>query len=277
MSNLRIIYNNVADTATITASSTAAGFSVDNLKNTQKTSVHRSTGNNVVYTLTWAAYQQISAVALPATNLTVVSNIQVQFYDTVQSPTPFYDTGVIRATGSEKTILLQGGITEPTYKDFGFGGATKTSIWLATTLNTKKVVITIFNGTPIDCARIICGTFWESSRQASNGISIDFSDSSEVTATRSGNTYVDRKPITNSISLDLEYLNDLDRQELLKIMRSWGSSGLIYLCVFPGTLNSGLPNEELNETYTIYGRSQNNSVQYKLFSLYGTSLTINSW
>jgi hypothetical protein len=35
MANLRIIYNNVADIATISASTTAAGFSVDNLKSTQ--------------------------------------------------------------------------------------------------------------------------------------------------------------------------------------------------------------------------------------------------
>jgi hypothetical protein len=271
MSNLRIIYNNIADTANIVASSTAAGFSVTNLKTTQKTSVHRSIGNTVTYTLNWATTQRISAVALPATNLVGAATIRVQLYAESTDTEVIGDTGILTACKG-RVVSLQGNITQPTYKDFGFGGATKTSVWLNRIYSVKKIVISLTNEAPIDCARIVCGTYWESSRQASNGISIEFSDSSEVTTTRSGNTYVDRKTISDSINLSLEYIDDVDRQELLKLMRSWGSNGLLYLCVFPDNTNP-----ELTQSYSIYGRSQNNSVQYRLFSLYDTSLTINSW
>jgi len=277
MSNLRIIYNNIADTATIVASSTATGlnpatsFTVDNLKNTQKTSIHRSVGNTVTYTLTWSTAQQISAIALPATNLVAGATIRAQLYAEPLDTEIIGDTGILNAC-KDRVVSLQGGITQPTYKDFGFGGATKTSIWLTRVYSVKKVVITITNSAPIDCARLVCGTYWEGSRQASNGISLDFTDSSEITTTRSGNTYVDRKPIADSINLSLEYINDTDRKELLKLMRSWGSNGLLYLCVFPDNTNP-----ELTQTYSIYGRSQNNSIQYTLFSFYGTALNISSW
>ena len=271
MSNLRIIYNNIADSATISASSTASGFSAANLKTTQKTSVHRSTTGTVTYTLTWTSAQNISAVALPATNLTAAATIRVQLFAETTDTEVIGDTGTLTAC-RDRVIELHGNISTPTYKDFGFGGATKTSVWLNRTYIAKKVVITLTNSTAIDCARIVCGTYWESTRQASNGITLDFSDSSEVTTTRSGNTYVDRKPITDNISLDLAYISDVDRRELLKIMRSWGSNGLVYLCVFPDNTNP-----ELTQSYSIYGRSQNNNIQYQLHSLYNTALTINSW
>lgn len=271
MSNLRIIYNNVADIATISASTTAAGFSVDNLKSTQKTSVHRSTGNSLVYTLTWSTAQSISAVALPATNLVAGATIRIQLYAETADTEVIADTGIQQAC-KDRVVNLHGNIVSPTYLDFGFGGATKTSIWLNKVYIAKKLVITITNSGVIDCARVVCGTYWESSRQASNGISLDFTDSSEVTTTRSGNTYVDRKPISDSLNLNLEYISDTDRKQLLNIMRSWGSNGLIYLCVFPDNTNP-----ELTQSYSIYGRNQANNIQYQLFSLYSTSLTVNSW
>lgn len=273
MSNLRIIYNNIADTASISASTTAAGFSVDSLKDTQKTSVHRSTGNSLTYTLTWSSPQNISAVALPATNLVTGATIRVQVYTdgTDGGDRLLADTGILTAC-KDRVVNLHGNVVSPTYLDFGFGGATKTSVWLSRVYSAKKVVITLTNSAVIDCARIVCGTYWESTRQASNGITVDFADSSDVTTTRSGNTYVDRKPISDSITLDLEYIADSDRKELLNIMRSWGSNGLIYVCVFPDNTNP-----ELTQSYSIYGRNQNNSIQYRLYSLYSTSLTVNSW
>jgi hypothetical protein len=271
MSNLRIIYKNIADTATITASTTATGFSVDNLKNTQKTSVHRSTENTVTYTLVWTTAQNIGAVALPATNLVAGATIRVQVYTELAEDTLIGDTGNLTAC-KDRVITLHGNVTTPSYVDFGFGGATKTSVWLSRTYSAKKVVITITNSSIIDCARIVCGAYWEGTRQASKGISVEFSDSSEVTVTRSGNTYVDRKPISESISLDLQYISDTDRRTLISIMKSWGSNGLLYMCIFPDNTNP-----DVTQAYSVYGRSQSNSIQYEVYSLYNTSLTINSW
>jgi len=271
MSNLRIIYKNIADTATITASTTATGFSVDNLKNTQKTSVHRSTENTVTYTLVWTTAQNIGAVALPATNLVAGATIRVQVYTELAEDTLIGDTGNLTAC-KDRVITLHGNVTTPSYVDFGFGGATKTSVWLSRTYSAKKVVITITNSSIIDCARIVCGAYWEGTRQASKGISVEFSDLSEVTVTRSGNTYVDRKPISESISLDLQYISDADRRTLISIMKSWGSNGLLYMCIFPDNTNP-----DVTQAYSVYGRSQSNSIQYEVYSLYNTSLTINSW
>lgn len=272
MANLRVIYNNIADTAIITASTTASGFSVDNLKNTQKTSVHRSTGNEVAYTLNWSTPQQVSAVALPATNLVAGATIRVQGYSGSTEDTLVFDTGAPLQACKNREIVIYNKTAQPSYVDFGFGGATKTSVWLSQPATVVRVIITITNSYAIDCARLIVGKYWESSRQASRGIDIGFTDSSEITTTRSGNTYADRKPISETMRFDLEYISDTDRIEIQKIMRSWGSNALLYVCLFPDNSNP-----ETTQTYSIYGRNTVNTIQYQFYKLYGTSMDLTSW
>jgi hypothetical protein len=272
MANLRVIYNNLADAANILASSTSAG-SVDNLKNTQKTSVHRSTGPTVTYTLTWSSAQSINCVALPATNLQAGDTIKLQLYTLDTDTSPLYESATLQACTGRVTALYNK-TTLPTYVDFGFGGATKTSVWLTTTYQVKKLIITLTSTSvaQIDCSRLICGTYWESSRQVNNGIQLGYEDLSEITTTRSGNTYEDRKPISETLQFDLEYISDLDRQQLQKIMRSWGSSALMYFCVFPDNTNP-----EVTQSYSIYGRSNSNSIQYQFHKYYNTNLDIKGW
>jgi len=272
MANLRVIYNNLADAAAIAADSTASGFSVDSLKNTQKTSVHRSTGATITYTLTWSTAQSISCVALPATNLQAGDTIKVLVY-TETTGAALYESPILQACTGRVTALYNK-TTLPTYVDFGFGGATKTSVWLPSTYQVKKVVITLTSTSvaQIDCARIICGTYWQSTRQVNNGIQLGYEDLSEITTTRSGNTYEDRKPISENMQFDLEYLPDTDRQQLQQLMRSWGSSALMYFCVFPDNTNP-----EITQSYSIYGRSNSNNLQYQFFSYYNTNLDIKGW
>ena len=272
MANLRILYNNVADSATITASTTASGFAASNMQNAQKTSVHRSTGTSVTYTVTWASDQTISGIVLPATNLTGSDTIAVTLYNS--SSAVLATSGTVTACLGRST-LLQTGATTTDYTQFSFGGATKTSVWFTTAYTTvRSLSITLTSSTvsQIDCARIICGQYWEPTRQVDKGIELGFTDQSEVITTRSGNTYVDRKPIVQTMNFQLQYLVEADRQQFMKIMRSWGSTGLVYVCVFPDNTNP-----ELTQAYSIYGRLQANALQYQFFNYYSSSVQLNSW
>jgi len=263
---MKIIYYNLIDipTTTVTASSTAAGFSADNLKNNIKTRVHRSGGSSVTYTVTFASAQTLDCIALPATNLLNGATITTSIPGLI---------GPYQACQNRK-VLLQDGTSQPYYQHFTFGGATKTSLFLTSPVTISSFTITLNsnNGTAIDCSRIICGRSWTSTRLPSNGLSINTVDNSEISTTRSGNTYVDKKYIQESLNLNLEYLIDTDRVELLNIIRSWGSSGFIFVCPFPDNNNP-----EITQSYSIYGRNQSNSIEYVLFSLYRASLDIQSW
>jgi len=277
MANLRLIYNNVADKATITASSTASGFATTNMQNTQKTSVHRSTSTSTVtYTLKWTTAQSINSIALPATNLLSGDKIDVVLYaiDTTDAAGPVAQL-INKNACLGRTMILQEGNTTSTYKDFGLGGATKTSLWFTKAYSIQAMQITLTRATiaqEIDCARIVCGQYWEPTRQISRGIDLGTEDQSDITTTRSGNTYVDRKTISDTLSFNLDYINDLDRRTFLQLLRSWGKNGLIYVCLFPDNSNT-----EYTQAYSIYGRLQDTSLRYEYLGYYNTSIQLISW
>jgi hypothetical protein len=276
MANLRIIHSNVADLAVITdgtsdASNTATGFSIKNVQNTKKTSVHRSVSNIVNYELKWVGNpQKISAIALPATNLLDGASISVKLYTGANDTNTRADSGTLTAA-KDRTILIP---NNGTYNSnvFAYNGATKTSVWFNAEYLVEKVIISVVSSAPVDCARIICGTYWESSRQVNNGITLGVNDTSVITTSRAGDVYADRRPIQETMQFQLQYLSETDRRKLQQIMNAYGSNGLLFACVFPDNTNP-----EITQAYSIYGRSQSNSLEYALFSLYNSSMTIDSW
>lgn len=269
---MRLIYNNLADIATITASSTVAG-TTSNLQNNRKSSVHR-TGTSVTYTLTWASAQLIKAVALPATNLVAGSTIEVKLYSgTVGNYTLITGGSKSIAAATDRNIVLPGNVTTPNYTHFSVGGATKTSLWFPSiTTPSTKVEIILSNANAIDCSRIVCGNYWEPTRQVSKGITIGIQDSSEVSSTRNGDTYINTTYTRESMNFELQYFNDADRKQLLNIFRTWGSNSFVYVSIFPDETNS-----ELMQTYSIYGRNNDLNMQYDIAGFYTTSLSLESW
>lgn len=268
---MRIIYKNLADFATIAANITSTG-SVNNLQNNRKSSIHRS-ATTVTYTLTWTSAQLINAVALPATNLVTGSTITVNMYANINSTTPHTDATLIDAA-LERSPIFPDNTQFATASNFSRGGATNSSVWFPANLTqtTRKMEITLSNSRTIDCSRIVCGKYWEPARQVSRGITLGLQDSSEISKTRSGDTYINSKYITESMNFELKYFSDTDRKELLNIFRTWGSTNYIYISVFPDSTNT-----ELSRTYSIYGRSSDISLVYDIASIYTTSLTIESW
>ena len=78
MSNMRIVYDNAADRATVTASSTAGALVVANLLTDRKSDVWRATGPAASIYAAWPAAEAIQAVALPFCNLSPAATMRVR-------------------------------------------------------------------------------------------------------------------------------------------------------------------------------------------------------
>jgi len=78
MSNMRIVYDNAADRATVTASSTAGALVVANLLTDRKSDVWRATGPAASIYAAWPAAETIQAVALPFCNLSPTATMRVR-------------------------------------------------------------------------------------------------------------------------------------------------------------------------------------------------------
>ena len=93
MANLRIVYDNAANRATVAASTTAGTLTASNLLTDIKSQVWRSIGTSATLTLEWDDAEMVGMVSLPFASLTSEATIQVLGYLYTTDSNPLFDTG----------------------------------------------------------------------------------------------------------------------------------------------------------------------------------------
>lgn len=274
MANMRIIYDDKAISATITASTTTGSLTASNMLNDYKGKVHRSTGTSVTYTLTWAQAQSIGGVGLPATNLTSTSTIRVRLYTTSGSSTAIADSGAIAANGSEATQIYNW--SNPlNANSFIYGGATKSAVWFDQHYSVQKVVIDLIDSSNpagyIDCSRVICGAYWEPKYNVSNGITHTINDTTQNVRNDSGDLLSDRGFIHDQVKFDLSVLVESDKSTLNQIIKFVGTNRNIFVSLMPDN------NSSREQDYIIYGKRENSDIASPYYKLYSHSMSIEGW
>lgn len=253
MPNLRVCYDNAADTATLSASSTAGTLVVANLQNDSKAVPWRSTGTTATLTATWADLQTIGIVALPWTNLTAAATIRVRGYtnigDTVGVATPVFDSGAVIACRAVTTYLrgVPSGVNS-----FAFGGAS-CAIAYVPPGPVRKLVIDLVDGGNaagyIEASRLVCGAYWEPAVNAEVGVTLSLVDTSMQTRTEAGELKTDPAPRYKKLSFDLRMLKTADRNMLWRIARGNGITVPMFVSLLPSAADA--TDEDL---YQIYGK-----------------------
>jgi hypothetical protein len=280
MPNMRVISTNLADTATVTASTTAGTTLASYMQNDYKSQYHRSTGTTVTYTVAWTADQTVNAVVLPCTNLTSSATVQVVLKNSLGAT--IIDSTAIAACSSSPIGQLT--TATPTGNLFQLGVLSKTSVWFPNTYtNVRSLTITLVDtNNPalfIDCARIVCGSYWQPTYNASrDGLAVTVTDTSQNTRTDAGDLVSDRGFIYDELSLNLELLTDTtDRDNLLRIVRMAGTNRNILVSVFPENFNTATRNNTTEQHYTVYGKRSNSSLNYVIQGYSSSNLQITGW
>lgn len=277
MPNLRIIYDNAADRAnSLTASSTSGSLVAANMLNDIKGSVHRSVGLTVTYTLTWTTAQTIGGIALPATNLSSSATIRVRMYSDSDCTALLQDSGTIYACPGASLELWDWSLPLNA-NAFAFGGASKTTVWfseMSGTVRGLKIDLVDINRTgDIDCARIICGAYWEPKHNVQNGsLNIEIADLSQQERTDSGDLLANRSVLHDKMRFDMSYLEETDRQQFMRIARLAGKSRNLVVTVFPDNTNSVLAQDT-----TVYGKITNFAQAQQFYGFYSMPLEIEGW
>lgn len=270
MANVRIIHDNAAERATITASSSSVANSAAGLNTNKKSRAHRSTGTSVTYTLTWPAAETVRGVILPATNLSGTSTIRV--YGTN------FDSGIKFACPNTTLDTFKGGIKN--VNNFPYGGLSKTAVWLNSAVTTTVLNVEIIDSakaslgypTYIDCSRIICGNYWEPTIGASkSNLNISMVDTTQTSRNDSGDLISDRGTIHDQLSFNLDILTKTDKEQLIGIIKNVGSYKSIAVSVFPGT------NSRDEQDYIIYGNLELSSIGYLVHNYYSNTFSIIGW
>jgi hypothetical protein len=281
MPNMRVISTNLTDiTSTLTVNTETAGFPIANVKTDYKSTFHRTTGLSAVYTLNWGTVQSIGGVCLPCTNLSSAANIQVQLYSDAGA-TLVANSGTIPACASSPIKSLTTSI--PNGILFQLGVLSKTAVWFSSNIaNVLRAVITVTDTSAntagyVDCARIVCGSYWQPTYNASRaGLDITVSDSSQNSRTDAGDLVSDRGFVYDELSLNLGLLSDTDRNNLLQLTRTAGTNRNVLVSVFP-TDYSASSNGLTEQQYTVYGKRANSAFNYTIQGFGSSTMQITGW
>jgi hypothetical protein len=295
MPNMRIITTNVADTAatlTCTLASngntlTPAAGSLTHLQNDYKSQfVSVSDAAAFNFNLAWAASpaaaQTIGGVVLPCTNLSIGATIQVTLYSDTAFTTAIATTSAISACTNSPIASLTT-VIGPTGSLFQLGVLSKAAYWFPTNIaNVRSMRITISDtsnpATTIDCARIVCGPYWQPTYNASrDGLTLGVTDTSTNSRTDAGELVSDRGFLHDELSLNLALLTNTDRDNLLQLTRTVGVNRNILVSVFPTDYNASGPNNTTEQQYTVYGKRSNNQFNYVINGYGSSNLQITGW
>lgn len=214
----RIVSDNVADAATITASNTAPDLGADWVKTEAKTEVCRILSGTGAFTLTWDDPVGIDCVALPAWNGSASSEIRARCYFEKTGGSALYDSGWQWAASGP--MLAHYDFSQPLNVNNFAEGATVTAVWVPN-ISARRVVIDLRdpNRTYLDISRVIVGAAL-SLCGVSYGSAATVADDTTVTRTASGDVRIDRGAKRRAILLNLDYIPPEKRHQIMRIINA---------------------------------------------------------
>lgn len=281
MSNkLRIIYQNLADTATLTASTTAsASTPASNMKLDTKSLVWRSTGKSATIVVNFPTLSIVGGVVLPFCNLSSTATIRVEGFTTangIGTPASEADTGIISACPYQPLGSWAWGSIPLGLNTYAYGGGTYARAWFPSGNQPSCLSLLITINDPdnqqtyIEASRLVIGAYWTPKYNTSFGLSTAVKDMSEHTRSESGDLVTNRGIRYSTMNFDLKYLDPSDRNEFSKIVRGSGLPKPIFISLFPEDADSG--KEQIHQ---IYGKlSQLGPISHHIFEMYSTTIDI---
>ncbi len=294
--NLKIVYQNILELATLTASSSTGSLVASNLQKEQRSYVWRSvvTGSSTVRVNIRLADIPTLPIGIDTiigtfSNLTENATITVLGYtstptlagasssptiDGTSTGTPVWSSSAIicRPYSSNKdslnytTLSTSYGLSKDTIRAY-LTEAVPTSI---------TCIIIQINDTDntdqyIEISHLIVGSSWTPTYNTGYGISLQPNDSSTNSRSESGDLFTKYGVTYNSLKFDLTWLTDNDRQIMEKICKNVGIRKPIFISLFP---NNTLDYEK-ERSYQIYGKLKNlNAITHPTLNFYSSSVEI---
>ena len=262
--NVRIMYDNLADAATLTASSTSGGYVINNVKLDNKSAVWRTTGSTGSLTGVLPATSSVSCVIVPYCNLPVGSSIRIRLYSDTARLTQVYDSGIIT-----NRLFLHGNTASNAYS---YGGGSCLALYFNAVATCRSFTLDFVNsaGTFVEVSRVLLGSYWSPKFNTDFGLSVELNDATTEFRTESGDLINDAAPKYKLLNFSLNFMDAADRDTLFAIIRRKGRQGSVYLSIFPEDTD-----KEKEGIYQVYGRfAQNLAITHPMYTIYSTSIGI---
>lgn len=246
---VRVITKDVLKNATLSATSTASGFSVNDIKSDNKTDIWRSSNlTEQVITATWSEPESIGGVGIIFSNLVKDSTVRFQFYLDSSSPNPDFTTP-LHTFVDDKLIPI--GFDSIGYLSFSYGGGRHFSTFFDTLAVEKlELIITSVGNSDgyIEIARVVAGDPVRFTSMVAYGSKFSFQDKSSSTRSASGSNRVVKKTKSRIVDVTMENLTPDDNTLMNNLPRGIGTRNPI---LFSGLSDSSVDHER--ESFNVYG------------------------
>lgn len=281
MPNLRIIHDNAADRAVLTASSQVAALGPANLQIDRKSAVLRAAGPTQTITATWPIQEAIACVALINTNLTSSAQMRVRGYARAGDAAPVLDTGYMMPCPPVPLGHFNWGAQPLGWNAYKWGGANTWArgggadgvAWFPV-VRVAQLVIDLSapysDGGYVEVSRLVAGNYWSPEYNAEYGASLALQSTTENYRTAAGDLRYSQGTTSDKISIDLAHLTPADRAQLMRILRENGTERSMLFSLFPEHADS-----LLEQDHMLYGRATNlDAVATPYYDTYSTPLQI---
>lgn len=226
--NVRFIFNNAADRATITATTTAGSMVPANMQTDERAAVWRSTADSAqTLLLSWTAAEIIDSVCMAWTNLTALATVRIKGYTLAADypASPEFDE-----TFSPDSALALGEFVwgvDPLVESGAQRARLSAQVqcWLAASHLVRKLEIIITDASNaldyIEVSRLVVGEKISPSYTAeAQGFSVGWVERTRPVRAESGDLRVDPMGRFRRSKLPLEFLDAASRNAILGMIAS---------------------------------------------------------
>jgi len=252
MPNLRIVRTNDSDIGTLSATEEAGSLVVENLQTDIKTEAWRSTTKFPSITATFSPAIDASMVVLAFSNLSSTATMTVKGYTLVGDGSPAFNTGAVSCCPSGPLSDLDWGVDASGINSVSIGGGVYGAVWF-TSASVEKIVIDISDtnnaDSYIEAGKLVIGDHWEADCNADYGARLIFDDRSRTIRSDSGNLVTERGTRNKRIAMDLSFMAQADRNQVIDLLVNNGISRPFYISLFPEDADS-----KLEQSYQLYAK-----------------------
>lgn len=235
MANLRILADNVADTAVLAASSSAGALVASNLQDDERAAVWRSVGTSATLTATWGDSQFVDSVVLGWSNLTALATVTVRAFAEVADAAPVAE--LTTTVDSARPLgEFAWGLAPLVQPSAGEGGVPQSAqVWLPGIALAKKVEVEIADPSNpagyLQAARLSIGMRHEVRHNPSYGIRLRIVDAAKTSRAESQALRIEPQGTYRALEMDFSYLREAD----VHFFQSLAARGKrpIFVSVFP--------------------------------------------
>lgn len=273
--NLRVLYNNAADRAVVTATQTAGNLVPANLQTDIKSEVWRSTSTSASVIATWTSSEPVNAAVFPFATFTSTATMRVKCYSDAAGSTLIYDSGAVLCSPSSLQGYSQDwGIIPFGVNAYSYGGSAAGVVYFPTQ-TVQRMVIDIVDTAQslgyIEAGRLVIGAYWSPVYNAAYGaVKMSIGETSKNERSDAGDLRTDRGVMYKTMHIDLSVMPAADRDHMYRIARGNGMYRPMWISVSPE--NTDTMEEQI---FSIFGKiTKQSDITYTYLNQFNASIDV---